>query len=336
MKLKLRIKAPAVLALIICLCGFSPVWFVVDPVRDANWVLKQIQKGIAWADEAMRNKAILSQNEAVSEYETLIQEKFASAKIRAQTTATSITHNNAAEDRYTVDMMPQQVCSYMRESADSLGVFNKQEDCDRRTKSVIAAIEATLKNEPTHHQQFMDRANEHKATSSQDSDEKRQIDGYATTINNAAEALRSYSVINTNTYDDMQGALDLLFLDRMKAPQVNDILKGHEWNVNDLRTLQMSLLLKEFVIDEHVGRVSDTTANKKAMDSTLIDQGSWERHLQRVENANTATSSYKVTRQRALMLSARLSSTYKRLKFLRDWETLTALKVKALQEKGEL
>ncbi|MBY7854224.1 hypothetical protein KW429_11010 [Vibrio fluvialis] len=332
----LRIKTPVLLTLVMFICGFSPVWFIVDPVRDANWILKQIQKGIAWVDEARRNHATLQQNQRVSEDETKMREKFASANIRAQTTAISITQNNASEDRYAIDMMPQQVCSFIREKAESIGVFNRQEDCDRRTESTIAAIEATLKREPAHTRSFMNRAAEHTKASTQDSKDKRQIEGYFTTINNAAEAFKTYSVIDKATYEDIQAASSLLFLDNIRAPLVGDILKGHEWDVNRMRTLQSSLLLRDLILDEQLGRVADAAANKNAIDSSLIDQGSWERHLSRLENADSSTSSYKVVRQRALMLSARLSSKYKRLKFLRDWEVLTALKVKAMQEKGEL
>lgn len=320
----------ATVALIATTGFFSPVWNIQDPVRDANWILKQIKEGIMHTERLAHKATLREQDLSESLWRNKTNEKHSSAKIRAKTTATSNTANLASEERYsTGKMIAKHVCEYIKGGKSK----KTQNDCAQEKSETITLIEKSLKQESAQQATLAERITVHKHQSNQPTDERKTIESYGNIISETSRLMTQYTLLTPEQKADIEAAADLLFFKKTKTPSVTDILKTNTADANQFEDLQRSLLLRQLFLDGHSKRVVDAQKGSTAENQTIIESGTPKRYQERLEQIGKADSSHEVTRQLALMKANRLLSQYERLLKNHQHVVLLALTLKG--NKGE-
>ncbi|ACH64719.1 hypothetical protein ACTFQF_00125 [Aliivibrio fischeri] len=307
---------------------FSPIWFVVDVIRDGNWFLKTTREAI-FQDERMSNyEDMLEQSRALTEW--LDEQKNAnqSAEIQAKTTSISITKNNHAEERYSAPFQSKELCKIINESLHKVDT-TIAESCiieEIKEDSTYSIITGAMNNTTPTNLRFHDHISNKSQDSTQDSYDKQFLETFSLELSDASTYLGGYSLLSEDEFNSTNSFVELIFGSNIKTPSADQIaLIGLPNGAKELEPLRKSLLYKSFVNDSLADR---TLINSKAKDGAFINDGSVESHLKRIESLNEVKMTPEVMRYIALYHSKSLTSSLTKLKKSLRNETLQALKLK--------
>ncbi|ELP5729350.1 hypothetical protein QTV44_002617 [Vibrio vulnificus] len=300
---------------------------IADAVRDGNWSLKTLKDEIIHSDNMLSWKAVISLTKNISEHFSFFNEGLSSYKIRGATTATSITENNATEERYSAMDLPLLVCAALKmpETPESL--------CDialaKRTEQ-YQLLENALKGTSNNDSVFTNKMFEATEDDAGDDKSKVFLKNLARAME-SAERLTDYSLIEKDEYNNLQEIINLIMLDDMNTTVIEDVFsRDDKFNIDQLAKIQTPLLLKAILDDNIKRREFD---DNHAPDLKFINQGSAESHINRVKALAETDMTAEIQRQIALNHAANTYIEFRKLKASHIKQTEMALKLKELRRR---
>lgn len=302
-------------------------YVIADAVRDGNWSLKTLKDEIIHSDNMASWKAIIDLTKNVSEHVSFFNEGLTSYKIRGVTTATSITENNATEERYSAMDLPQLVCAALKkpETPENLCDIALAEKSEQ-----YQLLEDALKGTSDNDSAFINKLFEPTDDDRGEAEDKVFLKNLARVLE-SAERLTDYSLIEKDEYNNLQELINLVILDDMNTSIIEDVFsRDDRFNIDQLSKIQTPLLLKA-ILDDNIKRRE--LVDNHAPDLKFINQGSAESHINRVRALAETDMTAEIQRQIAINHAANTLIEYRKLKASHIKQTEMALKLKELRRR---
>lgn len=311
---------------------YSPIWFINDPMRDGNWWLKQAKEAILHAERLMERGMQIAQDHYLSMEDVLLGDARTSTIIQGKTTAISETKNRYSEDRYTMDNAKNLICGAINKAKEQSASYQ----CDNileRASSTYSLISFALGGTFPVDNSFNNYVIQNSSMSSQPNNDRQYVETMAKQIDSSSTILSAYSIITPEEYDSTMVSVDSIFGMGANTKSASEIIQYKLPNgAHQVDRLRKSLLYRSFIEDSLSRR---TVKGDLAIDGAVIDDGSMEAHVKRIETLNKATMSTMAERHQAIFTAKQLNSSMVSLKKNINHLSINALKLKELRNGHE-
>ncbi|MCG9578597.1 hypothetical protein L1D14_20475 [Vibrio tubiashii] len=337
MNKKLRLSSALLLAVGLTLSSVPAnavlVWTIVDPVRDMNWYVKEVKRYLIATEKYLASIDKRVANQLLTRQRIEQSEANASAHIIAQTTANSITRNNAAEERYR-PLDKELVCS-------TVSTFNRLLDDRKQTdhgafcswRNRMRNSEASKLTNRFNKGVYADGEYYRNAVKNIDTNNAKDVirklakdaDFYSKTLN-------EFTLINEEDLDRLTDINELVFMNNVILP--NPIRIHNDVSGNNVDAKFNSAFFSKTYQSFTEKQITDRSSHsgRLARDALLIESNQRLHALS--EDIANAEFKDDALRMLALTKSKQLVAELKKLELALHTESAKSLELKAIIKRG--